>query len=235
MTETRVYSGNKTPENWESYGHKRNTAVAIIREEKRSYYEKTIMENKSSLRALWNILNSLLPKHSRNTNYLQIEVNNEIISNPDEMANSLNNYYVSSIEAIVQTIVISGPAFPILPRHNEVFLEDFQLISLEQLRGIVFDMSNKNGSDEINIQFLKNCFNNLGLPLLNLINTSLLSASMPDALKISLGIPIPKVSDPIKAADLRPINMLSSIEKIREKVVFEQLTNFVENKRIFCI
>ena len=54
----------------------------------------------------------------------------------------------------------------------------------------------------------------------------------PDLLKISKVIPLYKKDDPVNFSNYRPISLLPSISKIFEKVIFKQLTDYLEENNL---
>ena len=71
------------------------------------------------------------------------------------------------------------------------------------------------------------------VPILNLINRSIIEMSFPDSLKTSKIIPILKQGkiegDP---SSYRSINLLPGISKILQKVVFQQVVNHLDTRNI---
>lgn len=61
---------------------------------------------------------------------------------------------------------------------------------------------------------------------------SLLFGVFPSLLKQSPVVPIRKVAGTVKLNEYRPINMLPCFEKLMEKVVFQQLNEFIEQNNI---
>lgn len=66
-------------------------------------------------------------------------------------------------------------------------------------------------------------FVSLSETLLNLINTSLETWILPNDMKISTIIPVPKVRNSSKACDLRSINMLYAVEKYSKRMCMSNL------------
>jgi hypothetical protein len=64
------------------------------------------------------------------------------------------------------------------------------------------------------------------------IHTSLLTGIVPSQLKIAKNVPVFKSGDRTLMDNYRPISLLDNFSKIFEKVVFRQLSNFVEINNI---
>ncbi|MGL5469451.1 MAG: reverse transcriptase family protein [Shewanella sp.] len=89
------------------------------------------------------------------------------------------------------------------------------------------------GTDKICIKMLKLCVDII-LPVLTfIINTSLQTCSFPTVWKKSILKPIPKVRKPETASDFRPISILCVVSKVLEKLVYDQLLEYLNSKRVF--
>jgi len=88
------------------------------------------------------------------------------------------------------------------------------------------------GHDGIRPGHLKSCGHILTEPITYLINLSLSTGKVPSQLKLARVIPVYKKDDPTEPGNYRPISLLSIINKILEKVMCKQLTNFLEKQKI---
>jgi hypothetical protein len=64
------------------------------------------------------------------------------------------------------------------------------------------------------------------------INQSLRSGIFPDLLKIAKVLPLLKKDDPLSVDNYRPISLLPATSKIFEKIVFDQLYNYLVNNKL---
>lgn len=74
----------------------------------------------------------------------------------------------------------------------------------------------------------------LAQPLGNLINASATLGIYPTALKLATITPVLKKGDPTDTKNYRPISVLSVFSKIIEKVVGNQIINFLHQYNILC-
>ena len=94
-------------------------------------------------------------------------------------------------------------------------------------------MSNA-GYDQISSNLLKRINEYIHKPLTLIVNQSLSSGIFPNKLKIAKVIPIFKKDDTHLLNNYRPISLLPTISKVFEKVVQEQLTEFLNvNKLLY--
>ena len=92
------------------------------------------------------------------------------------------------------------------------------------------------GDDEISSIFLKNesVLSALAPCLSILINQSLCTGIFPTRLKLAKVIPLYKnKGDDFKFENYRPISLLSAISKIYERVVFDQMYDYLQSTKLF--
>ena len=88
--------------------------------------------------------------------------------------------------------------------------------------------SDKASAGEIPIKILKEsiiCFPELT----NCINESLTNNKFPDTLKLSDITPVFKKLDPSDKANYRPVSILPLVSKVFEKIMYDQLYEYIEN------
>ena len=93
--------------------------------------------------------------------------------------------------------------------------------------------SKSTGADNINNILLKKLKHSIALPLSNLINNSISSANVPNALKVAKVVPVFKNGKINELGNYRPISILPAISKIYEKVIYKRLYNFLQLNDIF--
>ena len=167
-------------------------------------------------------------------NYVQFNIDNEqrIVRNDLDIANEFNYYFVDSVNQIIRGIncteVWCNNNYNMYPRFFK-----FKPLTLAELRTIITSLDNKCSVHEIlNAKVLKQVFESIGHVILNLINTSLETAKIPDLLKISTVVPIPKIINTNNSSEFRPINTLPPLEKILEIAVYNQLLEHIDKNGI---
>ena len=107
-------------------------------------------------------------------------------------------------------------------------------ITLSELRRVLFSFSNKDSSidGDILIRILKVAFEIIGRHILQIINKSIVSETVPPAWKRAIVIPLFKRDDPTKESNFRPITKVPAICKVVEKIVHKQLTNYLESQHL---
>lgn len=178
---------------------------------------------------MWKTLKEIVSTKSKKSDINSVEFENNTLSTE----NNFNNFFAESIIHIANSIpdVPTNYDDTVITAHSEI--SHFQTISLNKLKKVISNLKNKSsGDNNITVRIIKDLFDVIGYPLLHLINTSLTTGQVPSELKCSLIVPIPKVSNPKKPEQCRPINLLPVIEKIIEILVCEQLYDYFNKNKI---
>ena len=90
------------------------------------------------------------------------------------------------------------------------------------------------GLDEIPPRFIKDAAEELVVPLTMLIISSLQSGSFPTCEKQAKVVPVYKSNQKSKLDNYRPISVTTVLSKIIEKVVYNQLSDYLESNNLIC-
>ena len=88
------------------------------------------------------------------------------------------------------------------------------------------------GDDGISVKLLKAVVRTTATALAHILNLSFDTGVYPDKLKISHIIPVFKAGDAMLCNNYRPISILSSINKVFEKILFKRMTKFFEKYKL---
>ena len=83
------------------------------------------------------------------------------------------------------------------------------------------------GPDNISSHMLKNTARSISPFLHKLFNLSLSTGQLPSEWKVSNVTPIPKSGDTSQCSNYRPISLLSLVSKTLERIIHNQLLNFL--------
>ncbi len=110
----------------------------------------------------------------------------------------------------------------------------FQSIDENTINKIIDNIAPKTsfGFDEISAKLLKNIKVTLLKPLTLIINQMLHTGIFPDKLKIAKINPIFKKGDETLFTNYRPISLLPTISKVFEKVLFQQVYDYFQEKKL---
>ena len=104
----------------------------------------------------------------------------------------------------------------------------------EEVKSIIEKLKNRKaiGPFSINTKILKICKNELSRPLSQLFNKSFQMGIFPSQCKLANVIPIFKNGNKAELNNYRPISLLSNISKIIERLMYNRLYLFLEQKNI---
>ena len=210
-----------------------------IRDAKRSYHHKEILNAKGDPKKIWNFINKLLNRKQKENNdniKLVDPKTGEITSEPEQVAEIFNNFYINFApelaESIPKTNTTAEQLMKNTKRPTNIF--SFKHITAEEVETIIKTMKPKlsSGPDNIPPIIIKGIKNQISHPLQKIINKSFDEATFPQCIKTSKLQPIPKSDDLTQATNYRPINQTPSFSKITEKIALSQLNSFLESNKV---
>ncbi|KAI2648158.1 RNA-directed DNA polymerase from mobile element jockey [Labeo rohita] len=201
--------------------HAFNVELATARQK---FFSNLINSNLNNTRTLFATVERLTNPPS--------QIPSEMLSN--SKCNDFASFFsekIINIRKVISTFSSYAEVTQIrLQFQKEVTLSVFEAIDSKTLEEIVQHLKSSTCKlDTLPTSFFKSVFNCLEADLLEVVNTSLLSGTFPNSLKTAVVKPLLKKSnlDNTILSNYRPISNLPFIGKIIEKVVFNQLNNYL--------
>ena len=88
------------------------------------------------------------------------------------------------------------------------------------------------GLDGIPSHFVRDGASIIACPLTHVINLSLIQGVLPDDLKSARVVPLFKKNDKTEVGNYRPVSILMIISKVFERVVYDQVESYLDQKKI---
>lgn len=218
-------------EDFDQYKIARNIYNQKVTETKNLYCQHKIEAAGRDQRKMWNCLKKVIDvKEISKPN--SVVFDGVVCTNDMEIASKFNKYFIESVNEIYNSIPIN-PNMNMLNTNpvNNVF--SFECINVEYLMNIVNKFKNKaNKGDLITAQVLKDSMDVVGFFFVDIINQSLNTGYVPNAWKLSIIVPIPKVKNTKEHSEYRPVNVLPIHEKLIERVVHKQMLHYIEENNI---
>lgn len=198
---------DKTVDNNLQYKRIRNRVTCLIRNSKINYEKRTVNVNVSS-KQLWN-----------NIKKLGVSKDKTPGNNCSATSNEINNYFSSNFISDNQPMHTYSTNADGFVFHE---IENFEIVNA------VFDIkSNAVGLDNISIKFIK-----IILPLAishfnHLFNSIITTTRFPAKWKQVKVIPIKKKERNSDITNLRPISLLCSLSKVLEKLLKNQMCEYI--------
>lgn len=210
-------------------------------EAKKSFYNEQIRKSDNICKKTWEIINKETGKNGKNlhSSIHSINVDNDVISDPLNISNKFNNYFIRVIEELVQTAPEINNLLQNLQDNTRVnpISNPFrcQPVTEHEIEKIISSLKNKlsSGHDNIPLKLIKYVAKPLLKPLVHLINSSLITGIFPENLKMSKVVPIFKKGEKSELGSYRPVSLLPSISKIYERVMYNRLVKHLQNNNLF--
>jgi hypothetical protein len=226
------YRQNKTHRNWKTYTISRNKYKSLLKKKNSDFHKNKIIKNKNDPKKLWKILK--LMYKDKTSKIKSVTFGDQKISNQKLIAEKLNNFYVDSINEIIQNLpsAQNHDFIQLIERNPNKF--KFRNVNENQIKSILKKNLNKCFIDGVSGRMIFDCMENEDFAkfFAGIINDSLDLGKVPDDWKISIIEPIEKVKNAKSPDQYRPINKMPVAEKILEIVVKEQLEEFLKENNI---
>ena len=89
------YNKSRSAEDWEAFRRQRNLYVKSFRKEKRNFYKTLNISDVPDNKKFWKTVKPVLSDKGRSNSKITVIENDMIISNDKEVAEALNDYFVS--------------------------------------------------------------------------------------------------------------------------------------------
>ena len=171
------------------------------------------------------------------------------ISEKHKVANIFNKYFVNitktlnipewklqkgltfqNLDIILDTFSSHPSVIQITEKTNKDVFSFRHVLPWKTYRAILSLNQNKSTSGTIPTKVLRSLAKEICIPLTDFINSAILNGKFPSELKMADVIPIFKKDDPFEKANYRPISLLPSLSKVYEKLIYQQVSTFFENK-----
>jgi hypothetical protein len=217
----------------------RNNVKKVIKATKFSYYEKKFENNKGNSKLIWKTVNEIAGQKKTNRNIF-LSLDNELIRDPQVVANEFNNYFLSVVEQVVGHNNIDGNfselpfryKFPAYTECNSILLGP---VLTEDVEKTIKSLKNGKspGLDGVSSIMLKSIYPAILDVLTFLINLSFQTGVFPEKLKNAVIIPIHKNGSFSLPSNYRPISLISTFAKIYEKIMKQKMLSFLNKINFF--
>lgn len=227
---------NPSQENRQNFIAFRNRLCSQIRAAKKQFFERKLEEYKSHPTKIWKILAQLVRKNKSKSNLPdKFMADGVLLTNPVDISSKFNNFF-GSIASTLDSKLESSNIDPLS------YLEDhqppaarFELVptNVPTILSIIQNLDpNSAVSDCITPKILKAISVTVAPYLNHAFNLCLTEGVFPSILKKAVVIPIHKSGDKFTFNNYRPISLLSILSKVLEKIIYYQLSSFINTENI---
>ena len=182
----------------------------------------------NNIKNIWKGIKSILTIKNRSSDFPKcLSSNGSTFTNQVEISNIFNNYFASIAEKTKVSVNYS-------PKHFSHFLKDKnQNSSLSptnkyEIQNVISSLNSNEsvGPNNIPIRILELLKNDISTQLADTFNISFSTGVFPSILKVAKVVPVHKKDSKLDFSNYRPILLLSYIEKILEKLMYNRIYKF---------
>lgn len=209
----------------------------LVKNTKVQYFQTLIKKYHTDSRKIWELINNQLNKKQKpNSDITKImKEDGTTTTDPKEISNELNKYFATVGKNLAQSQINNSNRTPqtTVTQKNipQIYFEDS---TPEEIIEIIKALKDHKapGFDKITNELLKQNKDKLANIISTLINKTLHDGTYPDYLKQTIIVPIHKKHEKSNPANYRPISMLSAINKILEKVIYQRILTHIQKNDI---
>lgn len=199
------------------------------------YYQNYISTCAGNLKKIWSFLNRELGRIAAKPRQLYDDNGRELLTDK-EKADAHNNFFSEAVKRISENIVVNSDDHINKLRTLSYSETTFNIRKVDTMtvECILKNMPKNKGSghDEITVKMLTIRESFVSMLLTRIFNSMVETSNFPENLKVHKIIPIPKSSGARSVSLYRPISLLSNISKVFEKLIFNQLSSYLETHSV---
>ena len=231
-----VAAQSRHPDDWRLYKNLRNTVNARKKSEKKAWEQMKLDNSEQNPSTLWKNVKGWL-KWGLSGPPTQLFYNGRLVSSPAGLAGTMNRFFVDKVRLLRNSI----PDTDSDPLHKlRESLQDrncslnLKPVHPRDISKIISKLKNSKstGVDDINTRIIKLISQDIVPPLTHIVNLSLSKSVFPTSWKLSKVIPLLKKGDPMIPKNYRPVALLPVFSKILERVVFNQVVQYLDQNSL---
>ena len=239
-----------------NYKKQRNLCSRLRKEAINKDFEQANVETNRNSKRFYDLIKPYMTnKGALSSNDIILYENDEFISDDKVLGDIFVNYYTNIVKLttgklpkditntldigtnhsiIIEKIIEMYKNHPSITgiRENATPFETFEFkkVNTADVKAIIKSLDPKKaiGIDNISTKIIKDCAEIISIPLTKIINLCIEGSTFPSKAKIATILPFFKKNDRSNKSNYRPVSILSSISKIFERVIKDQLTKFVD-------
>ena len=207
--------------------------IAIINKIYRDCFYNDILIKSDNTKKIWNNINLLINKKRPSSHKEKLQVDNKRYEQPLTISNCLNEFFCNVPSTLAAQLPKSDKsATSYLSQKQKQFrFTEVSEIEVFLLLGSL-DTNKSFGVDKIHPLLLKTAALQIYRPLTFIFNLSINQGIFPDNMKLAKVVPVFKQGSRFACSNYRSILVLSSISKIFERLIINQLIFYFTNNNM---
>ena len=230
---------NPTEENIKAFKRYRNTLTAALEHAENTFYQRKLDDKKDGIKNFWKTFGKTLNPNKSKTrsNLAKLIVDGKVITGDENISNEMNNFFCNVGKNIHDNIPNTIGSFTDYLKHNvseNFFLSAVTPVDVFKQLSDLND-SKSSGPDNLKPKLIKFCRNQFVKPLTILYNKSIEQAKYPSDFKLAKIIALYKKKSRFSPSNYRPISLLNCFNKLFEKLIYNQMINFIDKHKILYV
>ncbi|RUM30450.1 MAG: hypothetical protein DSY42_04590 [Aquifex sp.] len=213
----------------EQYKNIKKQVKSLIQSTKKDYYLKELINNKNNSTDKWNIIKEIIPNPKNSSE-------DYVFSDKEAKAEEFNTFFANigknTFEITQKCLLNNDLTCQELSSHDYDNKGDIFRPQSVNVETVILTIKSLNktrsvGCDGISLNFIRDSLYMIAFYLTVIVNTSLTTGVFPETWKHAMVIPFFKKGDQENVSNYRPISLLPILSKIVEKIVSNQLLDFL--------
>ena len=216
----------------------RNLCTRLVKKEKMNWFNNRLREQ--GQQEVWKIANEIT-KPRKKEEKIKVKVDDILTDNEMEVANGMNNFFITKVQKLSDGIDKTKAIPPTQKMHEhkrgKQITKKLVLKTVQEgkTKKIIQELAKKTscGKDEMTPELLKLAGDSLIVPLTYIINKSIVDKKYPKQWKEAIVKPLYKnKGEKQEMKNYRPVALLCVPGMVLERVVTEQIENFLEENQL---
>ncbi len=221
---------------WNKYKSSRNAANIALRQAKREYYATKFQNPQINPKQAWQTINDILGRnHNQNTIH-EIKHSGKSVTSTEELKEIFNEYFTNIGTKLSQTIEHNNDCNfqDYITKRASVNKFSFEAVDELMVYRLItkLPVSKSVGLDKISTNVLQIAAPAVAQPLTNIFNKSIALSQFPSEWKAARVIPVFKKGQRTMLDNYRPISILPVVSKLIERILYNQLSRYLEKESI---
>ena len=214
---------------WLNFKTARNKVNIELRSAKKDYYSSKIAGQKINPKKAWKSINNLLGRQNKPTVVNELNVGEQNLTSPEDIAEGFNEYFSNIGPDLASKIDYSNSNFETYVKIAQSEFAAFQPVTVSHVSHLLHGLSNNKatGIDKISSKIIKLAAPVISDSLTLIFNQAITLSSFPDEWKVARVMPLYKNGQRSIPGNYRPISVLPAISKIMERILYDQLYNYL--------
>ena len=239
LSEEHAMAGNAEAAN-EAWGHFkkfRNKINNRKKFEEQNFKSGKIASSLDSPAHTWSTAKSFMNWNSTGGPPHQLNIGGKLITKASIIAKEMNQFFLDKVKIIRDGIRFLPNSFSKCKEimENKNCKLSLKHVTVDKVNKLLKSLKNSKSTaiDELDNFCVKVAADIIDKPLHHIITLSILKNKFPRSWKFSKVIPLHKKLCKLERKNYRPVSILSPLSKILEKVVYEQLYDYLSRNKIF--